>query len=77
MVDAAWGQIWEKDWEAIATTSPRQCADGIALAKYKHWMAASPIFDGVTGLPMDGPTWYRPGMLEYVASTHLVSHPIW
>jgi len=46
-VEAAWGQIWEKDWEATATTTPRQCAD--ALATYKH-LAASPVFDEVTGL---------------------------
>jgi len=72
-VEAAWGKIWEQDWEAIATTPPRQCAVGITLATYKHWMAASPVFDEVTGLPMNDPTWYRPGMPEYVASTHLVS----
>lgn len=72
-IEAAWGKIWEKDWEAIATTPPRQCADGITFATYKHWMAASPVFDEVTGLPKNDPTWYRPGMPEYVASTHLVS----
>jgi len=27
-VEAAWGQVWEKDWEAIATNPPRQCDDG-------------------------------------------------
>ena len=31
------------------------------------------VFDEVTGLPKNDPTWYRPGMPEYVASTHLVS----
>ena len=31
------------------------------------------FFDEVTGLPKNDPTWYRPGMPEYVASTHFVS----
>lgn len=72
-VEAAWGTTWDKDWEAVAGTPPRQCADGITLATYKHWMAASPVADEITGIAKNDPTWYRPGMPEYVAYTHLVS----
>ena len=28
-VDAAWGTIWEKEWEAVANTPPRHSVDGI------------------------------------------------
>ena len=72
-VEAAWGTIWEKDWENVANTPPRQCTDGIMLATYKHWMAASPVVDEITGIAKNDPTWYRPGMPEYVAYTHLVA----
>jgi hypothetical protein len=65
-VEAAWDTTWEKDWETVANTPPRQCDDGITLATYKHWMAAPHV-------PANDPTWYRPGMPEYVAYTHLVS----
>jgi hypothetical protein len=30
-VEAAWGTTWEKDWEDVAGTPPRQSADGITL----------------------------------------------
>jgi hypothetical protein len=71
-VATAWGSKWEQEWEAVANTPPRQCV-GITFATYKHWMAASPVVDEITGIAVNDPTWYRPGMPEYVAYTHLVS----
>jgi hypothetical protein len=56
-VEAAWGTTWEKDWEDVAGTPPRQCADGITLATYKHWMAASPVVDEIIGIAKND-KWY-------------------
>jgi len=72
-VDAAWGTVCEKDWEAVANTPPRQCVDGITFATYKHWRAASPVvIEEITGWEVNDPNCYRPGMPEYVACPHLV-----
>lgn len=71
-IAAAWSATWEKDWEAVANIPPCQCEDGITLATYKHWMAAPPVLNPITGLEVED-KWYRPGMPEYVAYTHLVA----
>jgi hypothetical protein len=51
------GTTWEKVWEDVAGTPPRQCVDGITLATYKHWMAASPVVDEITGIAKND-NWY-------------------
>ena len=71
-MDAAWATIWEKDWELVAKTPPCQLVHGIIFAIYKHWIAASPFVDEVTGLEIKDPKWCRPGMPEFVACAHLV-----
>jgi hypothetical protein len=71
-VEAACGKYMGEGQGDAADTLPRQSADGITLATYKHWMAASPVVDEITGIAKND-KWYRPGMPECVAYTHLVS----